>query len=396
MKTTDLKTVVRKNIREYTMFIALGLIILIFTLLTENNVFLSSRNISNVLDQAGYMAVLAIGMTLVIVIRHIDLSVGFLVGFLGAVAAIMLVSWGIPVYFVIPLILILGIAASLLISLPVAMLGVPSFVSTLAGMLIFHGLLIWVLTSTGTIIIDNEFFLALGNGFIPDLFPIDSPVLPGIHKLTLMLGAVAIVLYVITQIRSRVSKLKYDFEVLHPVLFVIKLVFISGIIGSVTWILAGFNGLSWTVVIVLVVLAVYHFITTRTILGRHIYATGGNPEAAGLSGINVKKITFLVFGSMGLMSGVSAILYTARMYSASPQAGTLFELDAIAAAYIGGVSAAGGVGKVAGSIVGALVYISLTKGMDLMQVDIAVQYILRGIILLAAVILDVLTRRTRK
>ncbi|MCU0494812.1 MAG: sugar ABC transporter permease, partial [Chloroflexaceae bacterium] len=166
--------------------------------------------------------------------------------------------------------------------------------------------------------------------------------------------------------------------------------------GGVTWVLAGFNGISWTVVIVLVVVAIYHFVTTRTVLGRHIYAVGGNPEAAELSGISVKRITYVVFGSMGLLSALSGILFASRLQSATTTAGTLFELDAIAAAYVGGVSAAGGVGRVTGSIIGALVMTSLTNGMNLMQVGISYQYIVRGAVLAAAVIFDVYTRRVSR
>ena len=161
---------------------------------------------------------------------------------------------------------------------------------------------------------------------------------------------------------------------------------------GVVWVLANYNGISWSVVVMLLVVAIYHFVTTQTVLGRHIYAVGGNPEAAELSGISVQRITYIVFGSMGLMSALSGILFTSRLQSATTTAGTLFELDAIAAAYVGGVSAAGGVGKVIGSIVGALVMLSLTSGMNLMGIGIAPQYIVRGLVLVAAVIFDVTTR----
>ena len=196
-----------------------------------------------------------------------------------------------------------------------------------------------------------------------------------------------------SEISDRRKKQNYNFDVLPMNMFAIKLLFVAAIVGGVTWVLAGYNGISWTVVVVLVVVAIYHFITTRTVLGRHIYAVGGNPEAAELSGISVKRITYIVFGSMGLLSSLSGILFTSRLQSATTTAGTLFELDAIAAAYVGGVSAAGGVGKVIGSIIGALVMLSLTSGMNLMGVGIAYQYIVRGAVLVAAVIFDVATRR---
>jgi putative multiple sugar transport system permease protein len=395
MTTNDLSKAMRQNVRDYGMYIALVVIMLIFTI-TTNGLFISSRNIANLLNQSGYIVVLAVGMTLVIVIRHIDLSVGFLSGFLGALAAIAMVFWHVSVWVVIPAVLVMGILAGLLTSLPVAKLGIPSFVASLAGWLIYRGALLMVTLKPGTITIPDPVFIAIGNGYIPDILPEDSAFLPGLHKLTLLLGALAVILFIIGQIRTRKSKQAYSFEVLPSDMFAMKLVFMSVVIGLITWVLAGYNGMSWTVVIVLVVVAIYHFVSTKTVLGRHIYAVGGNPEAAELSGINVKNITMIVFGSMGLMCAVSGMLFASRLRSATTTAGTLFELDAIAAAYIGGVSAAGGVGKIIGSLIGALVYMSLMNGMNLMGVDISSQYIVRGAVLALAVIFDVATRRTRK
>ena len=385
----NLRKLLGQNIREYGMFIALFVIMVIFAI-TTNGIFVSSRNISNLLNQTGYIAVLAIGMTLVIVIRQIDLSVGFLAGFLGAIAAIALQFWGLPIYIVIPLVMALGVVAGLLTAVPVAQLGVPSFVASLAGWLIYRGAILLVTVSTGTIIIEDPIFNALGNDYIPDL-P-DVGFLPGVHKLTLLLGLLAILFYIMNEINSRRKKQRYNFTVLSSDLFVLQLLFVAALIGGISWVLAGYNGLSWTVVIVLVVMAIYHFITTQTVLGRHIYAVGGNPEAAELSGISVKRVIYMVFGSMGMLSALSGILFASRLKSATTTAGTLFELDAIAAAYVGGVSAAGGVGKVTGSIIGALVMTSLTSGMNLMGIDISIQYIVRGAVLAAAVIFDVTTR----
>lgn len=389
MFITNLQKALRQNIREYGMYIALFVIMLLFTVTTKG-VFVSSRNLSNLLNQTGYIAVLAVGMTLVIVIRHIDLSVGLLAGFLGAIAAIALAFWKLPVWTVVPLVLILGTLAGLVTAFPVAQLKIPSFVATLAAMLVYRGLLLLVTEGTGTIIVPDKTFNDIGNGYIPDL-P-DLGFLPEVHKLTLLLGIVGIVLFVLSEISTRRKKQAYNFEVLPNDMFVLKLVFVALVIGGITWLLASYNGLSWTVVVVLIVVAIYHFITTQTVLGRHIYAIGGNPEAAELSGISVKRLTYVVFGSMGMLSALSGILFTARLQSATTTAGTLFELDAIAAAYVGGVSAAGGVGKVMGSIIGALVMLSLTSGMNLMGIGIAYQYIVRGAVLVAAVVFDVATR----
>lgn len=390
----ELQTAFRSNIREYGMYIALVVIMGIFQYST-NGLFLSSRNIANLLNQSGYIAVLAAGMTLVIVIRQIDLSVGFLAGFLGAIAAIAMIEWNFPVYLAILLVLLLGILGGLATAYPVAQLGIPSFVTSLAGWLIYRGALLMVTSSTGTIIIPNDTFNAIGNGYVPDFLASDF-FLPGVHKLTLIFGALALLWFVIAQIDDRKKKQAYDFAVQPPYMFVLKLVSMSIVAATVTWILAGYNGLSWTVAIVLLVVVVYDYITRKTVLGRHIYAVGGNPEAAELSGISVRKITFLVFGSMGLMAGLSGILFASRLKSAMPTAGTLFELDAVAAAYIGGVSSAGGVGKITGSLLGTIVYMCLMNGMNLLNTDIALQYVIRGAVLVAAVIFDVSTRRARK
>jgi putative multiple sugar transport system permease protein len=313
---------------------------------------------------------------------------------LGAIAAIALSIWGWPVYIVIPFVLICGIIAGLITGFPVASLGIPSFVASLAAMLIYRGAILLATMGTGTSIISDPIFNAISNGFIPDL-P-DMGFLVGVHKVTLLLGLVAIVFFIIGQLNDRKKKQSYQFDVLPKDMFVAKLVIISLLIGYITWVMAGYRGMSWTLVVVLVVVAIYDFITNQTILGRHIYAIGGNPEAAELSGISVKKLVFVVFGSMGMLTALSGIMFASRLQSATTTAGTLFELDAIAAAYVGGVSAAGGVGKVTGSIIGALVMMSLVSGMNLMSIDISLQYIVRGAVLAAAVIFDVTTRARGK
>ena len=386
---TEARTIVKQNIRDYGMYIALVVILLTFAVLSDG-LFLSSRNVSNMLDSAGYIAVLAVGMTLVIVIRHIDLSVGFAAGFLGAIAALFLTNMGVSVWITIPVVLIFGIVIGLFNGFLVAKIGIPSFVATLAAMLIFRGALLEATGASGTIVINNDTFNAIGTGFIPSIAEVG-----GLHLLTLLVGLAGILFYIYSELTNRKDKQKYGFDVMSFPMFVTKLLFVSAIIGYVVWILAGYNGLSWTVVIVLLVVVVYHFLSSKTVLGRHIYAVGSNPEAAHLSGINVQKITLFVFGSMGFLAALSGILFTARLQSATTTAGTLFELDAIAAAYVGGVSSAGGVGKVTGAIVGAVVMAALSNGMNLLGVGASYQYMIRGGVLAAAVIFDVMTRRQR-
>ena len=386
----EAKGLIKQNIREYGMYIALIIIMVTFSAAT-GGLFMSSRNISNLINQTGYIAVLAVGMTLVMVIKHIDLSVGFLAGFLGAIAAILMMRFNVSVPVTILLVLVFGTITGTFTGFLVAKMGIPAFVASLAAMLVFRGALLMVTEGTGTIVISNKAFNAIGNGFIPDFVNMGN-----LHVLTLIIGIVGIAAYVWSEIKTRNDKIKYNFEVISSTMFTMKLVAISAVIGYITWILAGYNGLSWTVVITIIVVLIYHFITTKTIIGRHVYAVGGNAEAAKLSGINVERITMIVFASMGMLSALSGILYTSRLQSATTTAGTLFELDAIAAAYVGGVSANGGIGKVTGSVIGALVMASLTNGMNLVGVGISYQYIIRGVILAVAVIFDVKTRNTVK
>jgi putative multiple sugar transport system permease protein len=390
MSFTDTLKAQRHAIRDYGMYVAFVVIVIFFTIATKG-LFISSRNIGNLVNATSYIAVLAVGMTLVIVIRHIDLSVGYLAGTLGAVAAIALKYWLLPIYATIPMVLALGIVAGLVTAFLVAQMGIPAFVATLAGWLFYQGLLQLVTRSTGTIVIDNEVFNALGNGFIPDIRSLTF--WPGVHKVTLLLGLLAIVLFVVNEVNNRRKTQAYNFEVLPANMFILKLVFVSLIIAGITWVMAGYQGLSWAAVILIVVVLIYSYITTRTVVGRHIYAVGGNPEAAELNGISVKKITFMVFGSMGLLTALAGILYASWLRSATTIAGRGMELDAIAAAFVGGAAVAGGVGKVTGSILGALVMASLTNGMNLMGADISVQYMVRALVLAAAVVFDVATRR---
>ena len=383
-----------QNARELGMYIALVVIVITLTIATKG-VFISPRNISNLMNQTGYIVVLAVGMTLVIIIRHIDLSVGYLSGFLGAVAGIILTRWHFPVYLTIPIILGFGVLAGLVSGFLVAQMKIPAFVATLAGWLGYRGALQLATMAKGTIVIPNASFNAISNGFIPDI--LDIGILPGVHKLTLILGILAIILFIISAIRDRRKMLKANkFRTLKINFFILKLVVISAIIGGITWLFATYRGFSWTVVVLLVVILSYNFIMSQTVLGRHIYAVGGNPEAAELSGINVKKITYVVFCSMGMLAALSGIMFASRLRSATTTAGQLFELDAIAAAFVGGVSMSGGIGRVTGSFIGAFIMMSLTSGMNLMGIDISLQYIVRATVLAAAVIFDVAIRKREK
>lgn len=392
----DMIKIMKTNIRQYGMFIALLAVMLFFTI-TTGGTFMTARNLSNLFDQTGYVAVLAIGMTLVLIIRQIDLSVGYVCGFIGALAALLMKNSNIPVVVIVIGAMAIGVVIGLYQGFLVAKCAVPAFVVTLAGMFIFRGALLLVTGGTGTIIVKNPAFNALGNGFIPDLFRHDIPhefKIP-FHLITLLLAIGLVVFLTISGIKERKNRAKYNLQDAPFQLFIAKLAFMTALIMFFAVKLSMFHGLSWTVVIVLVVLALYAFVMDNTVLGRHIYAVGGNPEAAELSGINVQKITMIVYCSMGALAGLAGILFTARLQSATPTAGNAFEMDAIASCYVGGVSAAGGSGRVTGTIIGALVMSALTNGMNLMGIGISYQYIVRGAILILAVLFDVRARRMK-
>ncbi|MBQ9058212.1 MAG: hypothetical protein IJ125_03390 [Atopobiaceae bacterium] len=382
----ELGNLLRSNIRDYMMYIALIVIMAFFTIMT-NGGFIQARNISNLINQAGYVAILAMGMTLVLIVVHIDLSVGYVAGFCGAVCAILMTKFGMSEWLAIPIVLLLGALIGLYQGTLVMRVGVPAFVTTLAGMFMFRGLLNLTLQETGTIVIPNEGFNAISNGFIPD-FSLGL----NLHMLTMIIGVALVGLMIASQIRDRQNNLKYGFQVMSQPLFIAKLVIFAAVILLVFYVLAAYQGLPWTAVIVGVVLFIFNFILNETKFGRYIYGIGGNAQATELSGVDVKKVTQIIFVIMSTMAALAGVLYTSRLQSATPTAGLGFELDAIASSYIGGVAVTGGVGRVTNTIIGALVITSLTNGMNLMGIDISYQYIVKGIIFIGAVALDIRTR----
>lgn len=372
----------RKNIRNYAMYIALAVIFVVFQLLSKG-LFLTARNITNLINQTGYIAVMAVGMTLVLIICQIDLSVGFAAGFLGACAA-RLLAVNLPMPLVVLIVLAAGAAIGFVQGTIIGRIGVPAFITTLAGEFIFRGLLTLVTEASGTIPITNEAFNALSTGFVPELFTIGK-----LHGLTLLAGAAAIAAVFIVEIRKRRDLKRYNFETSALPLFLFKLAFFAVLIGALSVVLAGYKGISWTILIVLVIVTIYNFVLKNTRTGRYIYGMGGNMEAASLSGVNVKRTLIGVFASMGCMAALGGILYSSRIGSATPTAGMGFELDAIASCYIAGVSTTGGIGNVVNSVVGAFVIMSLTNGLNLIGVGVSYQYLIKGIIFIFAVALDV-------
>ena len=377
----------RTNIRDYGMYIALAVIFITFASMT-NGIFLGAQNFTNLLNQTAYVSVLAVGMTLVIVTRQIDLSVGYLGAFLGSFVVVAVENQGYPVVLALLVALIITVVVGFIKGFFVAHIKVPSFVVTLAGMFIFKGFLM-LKTNNRTIPTSNEFFNKIGIGYLT------NTTVGNLDLLTFGIGIFLVLLVIISGIVKRHKNVSLGIPVEKLEIFITKLVFMAVLILFITYNLASFKGISYLLLITVAVVSVYYFLTTQTVLGRRIYAVGGNPEAAELSGISVKKILIIVFISMGILSLFSGVMYASMLQNTSPNHGPFWELYAIAAAYIGGTSANGGVGKVVNAVIGSIVMMSLKNGMALAGVNANIEPIVLGSVLLLAVVFDIYTRNVR-
>ncbi|GMQ65094.1 sugar ABC transporter permease [Vallitalea maricola] len=380
----------KKNIKQYTMFIALIGLMIIFTILTGGT-FIMPRNLSNLFIQTSYIAILACGVVLVIVAGHIDLSIGSVVGFLGAIAATLQVNLHYGTLVTILITLFVGLLIGLWQGYWVAYRNVPAFIVTLAGMMIFKGALLGV-TNGATIAPLDDSFKALGQGYIPNIGSLNIGSL-SINMTTVIIGIIAIIIYNALELKKRGERKRYDFETLPKNLQMVKMIVVSLAIAIFFGIMASYKGVPYSIVFVLIVGILYTFITKNTTFGRHVYAIGGNKEASRLSGINIKQRNLLIFASMGILSALGAIIFTARLNAASASAGAGLELEVIASAIIGGTSTMGGEGTIVGAIIGALVMATLNNGMSLMNVGPTWQYIVKGLILLLAVWVDISTKK---
>ena len=380
MKT--LGSLMKNNVRQYGMILALVFIVILFQILTDG-VLLKPINITNLILQNSYILVLAIGMLLVILLGHIDLSVGSIVAFVGAVSAVFMVEMNLPVWLSVVLCLIIGALIGAWQGFWVAYLKVPAFIVTLAGMLVFRGLTLMVLGGQSIAPFPEE-FRKISTGFLPELGKTAS-----LDILTLIVGVLISLILIWTEMRKRKQQKSYNFEVLPAWLFALKLVFIVAVLNVFAYFLASYEGIPNILVILVVLIVAYSFFTNRTVSGRHLYAIGGNEKAAKLSGIKTQKLTFWVFVNMGVLAALSGLIFAARLNSATPGAGNSFELDAIAAVFIGGASAYGGIGTIIGAVVGGLVMGVLNNGMSLIGLGTDYQQTIKGIVLLLAVGFDV-------
>ena len=377
----------KTNLREYGIVGALVAIVILFQVLTGGKLLMPD-NVASLFQQNAYVMVLAIGMVMVIIAGHIDLSVGSIVAFIGGVLAIAMVNWNLPWVLAVIIGLALGLVIGAWQGFWVAYVGVPAFIVTLAGMLIFRGL---------AILIVGETIAGLPSGFVG----ISNAGLLGLlgyagaaDILTLVIGIAAIVAFLFSQVRTRRTMKSHDLRVEPSAMFLTKLVGVSLLIAVFTWILAqSAIGTPYVLILVAILILAYAFLMGRTVFGRHIYAIGGNVHAAVLSGVNVKTMNFRIFVNMGLLASIAALVTTSRAGAALAAAGSNYELDAIAACFIGGTAVTGGVGKVSGVIVGALIMGVLNMGLSIIGTNPALQNVIKGLVLLIAVAFDLINKR---
>ncbi|TFD74467.1 multiple monosaccharide ABC transporter permease [Cryobacterium fucosi] len=375
------------QLRQVGLIIAL-LAITIFFQIATSGITLKPINVSNLIVQNSYILILAVGMVMVIIAGHIDLSVGSVVAFVGAMAGVMITQWNIPWWAAIVLCLGVGAVVGVWQGFWIAYFGIPAFIVTLAGMLTFRGLTQIALQNQQISPFPDE-FRALGSGFLPDLGGGTSLLEP----LTMGIGLLATALLVAQGIRSRLARKKYDVEDEPFAWFILKLVFTAGIILFITYLLASYRGTPIVLVVLGLLTVVYAAVMANSVFGRHVYAIGGNLNAAALSGVKTKRVTFMLFVNMGVISALAGLIFTAQLNLANPKAGDGFELDAIAAVFIGGAAVTGGIGTVTGAIIGGLIIGLLNNGMSILGVGTEYQQLIKGLVLLAAVAFDVYNKR---
>ncbi|MDQ0512627.1 multiple monosaccharide ABC transporter permease [Ancylobacter amanitiformis] len=377
----------KSNLREYGMMISLFAIMIFFEVVTDGTL-LRPLNLTNLVLQNSYIVIMALGMLLVIVTGHIDLSVGSVAGFVGAVAAVLMVKFNIHYIPATLICLVLGGAIGAAQGYWVAYFKIPSFIVTLAGMLVFKGLALAILAgqSVGPF---PPTFQKLSSGFIPEMVP-DAGAL---YPTSLAIGALLALAMVWLNFRGRARQEAHHIETEPYGFFLGKNLLLFSIILYFAYLIASHRGLPNVLVIMVALIALYAFLTTRTTIGRQIYAVGGNEKAAKLSGIKTERLTFLTFVNMGVLAALAGLVFAARLNTATPKAGLGFELDVIAACFIGGASAYGGVGKVGGAVIGALIMGVMNNGMSILGIGIDYQQVIKGLVLLGAVCLDVYNQR---
>ncbi len=383
---SDIMRFVKANIRDYALLLSL-LAIMVFFQFTTNGTLFKPVNMTNLILQNSYIVIMALGMLLIIVAGHIDLSVGSVSGFIGAVAAVMMVTYKIDIVTSSVVCLLLGALIGGTQGYFTAYYKIPAFIVTLAGMLIFKGLALTVLggASVGPF---PKIFQLLSSGYVPDIFGATLGGLP-FNMLALVIGCVITALIIYFNFRERKNQQEHGLAEEPDVIFYGRNVLIAVAFIGFSFLMAKYKGLPNVLVVMFALIALFVFVTTRTTFGRRIYAMGGNEKAAKLSGINTERLTFLTFAIMGALAALAGLIFAARLNVATPKAGLGFELDVIAACFIGGAATTGGVGKVVGAVIGAFIMGVMNNGMSIMGIGIDWQQVIKGTVLMLAVFLDV-------
>ncbi len=375
-----LRNLFARKDRQYGMVVVLVLIILLFQALT-GGVLLKPLNVTNVILQNSYIMVLAIGMLLTILTGNIDLSVGSIAAFVGAVSGVLAIGNKMDPILAIVVSLVIGAVIGAWNGFWIAYVRIPAFIVTLGSQMIFRGLTMVILQGQ-TLSPFPSSYQIIGSGFVPDLVAVFA-------------GVFCMVVYSVSEILKRRKQKAYEIEVENRYSFYLKLLLVNAAFILFTYWMAAYQGIPTVLVLLAALIVLYSFITGHTIIGRHIYAFGGNEKAARLSGIRTKKVFFWVYVNMGVLSALAGIVYASRLNAATPKAGTNFELDAIAACYIGGASASGGIGTVAGAIIGSLVMGILNNGMSIMGIGVDWQQAIKGFVLILAVAFDIFSKKER-
>lgn len=383
--TKSLGEMFKGNIRQSGIFLAFLAIAVLFAVLNPS--FLSPGNLTNIVLQYSYILVLAIGMLFVILLGQIDLSVGSVVAVTGALSAVLVIKNGMPWWVGVLAAIVLGLIIGAWQGFWVAYVGIPGFIVTLAGMLLFRGLTFQVLENVSLSPFPKAYY-NIANGFFNGLLGG-----MGFDVFTLVIFAIGVVGFAYQQFRSRRARIAYNQAVESMGLFIGKIVVIAAFVMWFAFQLSRSRGLPFVLVILAILVLIYGTLANSTVFGRDVYAIGGNTAAAALSGINVRSVTFWTYVNMGFLSAVAGIIYSARMNGAQPSAGNMFELDAIAACFIGGASTTGGIGKLSGALVGGLIMAVMSNGMQLMGASTSTQQMVKGLVLLLAVAFDVWNKR---
>lgn len=383
---SDILRFVKSNIRDYALLLSL-LVIMVFFQFTTNGTLFKPVNMTNLILQNSYIVIMALGMLLIIVAGHIDLSVGSVSGFVGAVAAVMMVPWKMDPFVTMLACLALGAAIGGAQGYFVAYHRIPAFIVTLAGMLIFKGLALTVLGGASVGPFPRQFQL-LSSGYVPDVFNITFMGGP-FNLLALIIGAVVTAVIIYFNIKERREQQAHGLAEEPHIIYLGRNVLIAGAFLGFTFLMARYKGLPNVLIVMFALIALFVFLTTRTTFGRRVYAMGGNEKAAKLSGINTERMTFMIFVIMGALAGLAGLVFAARLNVATPKAGAGFELEVIAACFIGGAAVTGGVGKIIGAVIGAFIIGVMNNGMSIMGIGIDYQFVIKGAVLMLAVFLDV-------